>query len=101
MINFLPIDEVKNSDHFIIVLKIENLGNNAKVSQEMGNPYLSPSKICLMKREEDFEANLSGEEGTTEEMKTSWFKRIKKGHPDQHGGEKRNAGRFVDQMSEL
>ncbi len=32
-----------------------------------------------MKREEDFEANLSGEEGTTEEMKTSWFKRIKKG----------------------
>ena len=32
-----------------------------------------------MKREEDFEANLSGEEGTTEETKTSWFKRIKKG----------------------
>jgi len=45
----------------------------------MGNPYLSPSKICLMKREEDFDANLSGEEGTTEEAKTSWFKRIKKG----------------------
>ncbi len=45
----------------------------------MGNPYLSRSKICLMKREEDFEANLSGEEGTTEETKTSWFKRIKKG----------------------
>jgi len=32
-----------------------------------------------MKREEDFEANLSGEEGTTEETKSSWFKRIKKG----------------------
>ncbi|HEY4153780.1 MAG TPA: acetyl-CoA carboxylase, carboxyltransferase subunit beta [Puia sp.] len=32
-----------------------------------------------MKREEDFEANLSGEEGTTEETKTNWFKRIKKG----------------------
>ncbi len=32
-----------------------------------------------MKRDEDFEANLSGEEGTTEETKTSWFKRIKKG----------------------
>ena len=32
-----------------------------------------------MKREEDFEANLSGEEGTTEESKTNWFKRIKKG----------------------
>ena len=75
----MPIDEVKNSDHFINVLKIENQRNNAKVSQERGNPYLSPSKICLMKREEDFEANLSGEEGTTEETKSSWFKRIKKG----------------------
>jgi acetyl-CoA carboxylase carboxyl transferase subunit beta len=75
----LPIDEVKNSDHFINVLKIENQRKNAKVSQERGNPYLSPSKICLMKREEDFEANLSGEEGTTEETKSSWFKRIKKG----------------------
>jgi len=32
-----------------------------------------------MKREEDFEANLSGEEGTSEESKTTWFKRIKKG----------------------
>jgi acetyl-CoA carboxylase carboxyl transferase subunit beta len=32
-----------------------------------------------MKREEDFEVNLSGEDGTTEETKTSWFKRIKKG----------------------
>ncbi len=47
MINFLPIDEVKNSDHFIYVLKIENQGNKAKVSQEMGNPYLSRSKICF------------------------------------------------------
>jgi acetyl-CoA carboxylase carboxyl transferase subunit beta len=32
-----------------------------------------------MKQEEDFEANLAGEEGQTEETKTSWFKRIKKG----------------------
>src|SRR4030088_2824899 len=79
IISFLPIDEVKNSDHFINVLKIENQRKNAKVSQERGNPYLSTSKICLMKREEDFEANLSGEEGTTEETKSSWFKRIKKG----------------------
>ena len=28
---------------------------------------------------EDFEANLAGEEGRTEETKTSWFKRLKKG----------------------
>ena len=28
---------------------------------------------------EDFDANLAGEEGKTEETKTSWFKRIKKG----------------------
>ena len=28
---------------------------------------------------EDFEANLAGEEGKTEETKTSWFKRLKKG----------------------
>jgi len=32
-----------------------------------------------MKQEEDFEANLAGEEGTSEETKASWFKRIKKG----------------------
>ena len=32
-----------------------------------------------MKLEEDFEANLAGDEGTTDETKTSWFKRIKKG----------------------
>jgi len=32
-----------------------------------------------MKREDDFEANLAGDEGTSEETKTSWFKRIKKG----------------------
>ena len=32
-----------------------------------------------MKNEEDFDANLAGEEGLTEETKTSWFKRIKKG----------------------
>lgn len=32
-----------------------------------------------MNREEDFDANLAGEEGTSEESKSSWFKRIKKG----------------------
>jgi acetyl-CoA carboxylase carboxyl transferase subunit beta len=31
------------------------------------------------KKEEDFEANLTGEDGTSEETKASWFKRIKKG----------------------
>ncbi len=28
---------------------------------------------------EDFDANLAGEEGKTEETKTGWFRRIKKG----------------------
>jgi acetyl-CoA carboxylase carboxyl transferase subunit beta len=32
-----------------------------------------------MKRDDDFEANLAGEDGTSEESKNSWFKRIKKG----------------------
>jgi acetyl-CoA carboxylase carboxyl transferase subunit beta len=32
-----------------------------------------------MKQEEDFYANLVGEDGPVEESKTSWFKRIKKG----------------------
>jgi acetyl-CoA carboxylase carboxyl transferase subunit beta len=32
-----------------------------------------------MKQEEDFDANLAGEEGHSEETRTSWFKRIKKG----------------------
>src|SRR6185369_12839831 len=32
-----------------------------------------------MKQEEDFEANLTGEDGQSEEAKRSWFKRIKKG----------------------
>ncbi len=32
-----------------------------------------------MIQEEDFDANLAGEEGTAEETKSSWFKRIKKG----------------------
>lgn len=32
-----------------------------------------------MKKEEDFEANLAGEDGQAEEGKRSWFKRIKKG----------------------
>lgn len=32
-----------------------------------------------MVKEEDFDANLAGEEGESEETKSSWFKRIKKG----------------------
>jgi len=32
-----------------------------------------------MKRDDDFEANLAGEDGLGEESKKSWFKRIKKG----------------------
>ncbi|MBS1947724.1 MAG: acetyl-CoA carboxylase carboxyltransferase subunit beta [Bacteroidetes bacterium] len=32
-----------------------------------------------MKHEDDFEANLAGDEGTPDESKASWFKRIKKG----------------------
>ena len=32
-----------------------------------------------MIQEEDFDANLAGEEGVSEETKSSWFKRIKKG----------------------
>lgn len=32
-----------------------------------------------MRNDEDFEANLAGEEGQSEESKSSWFKRIKKG----------------------
>jgi len=33
----------------------------------------------MPKQIEDFDANLAGEEGKTEETRTSWFKRIKKG----------------------
>lgn len=33
----------------------------------------------MPKQFEDFDANLAGEEGKTEETKTTWFKRIKKG----------------------
>lgn len=33
----------------------------------------------MSQHEEDFDANLAGEEGQSEETKTSWFKRIKKG----------------------
>ena len=32
-----------------------------------------------MKKEEDFDASLAGEEGTAEENKANWFKRMKKG----------------------
>jgi acetyl-CoA carboxylase carboxyl transferase subunit beta len=33
----------------------------------------------MMKQDEDFEANLAGDEGKSEESKSRWFKRIKKG----------------------
>jgi acetyl-CoA carboxylase carboxyl transferase subunit beta len=33
----------------------------------------------MMKLDDDFEANLAGDEGKSEESKTRWFKRIKKG----------------------
>src|SRR5688572_4124784 len=36
-------------------------------------------EAAMAKQIEDFDANLAGEEGKTEETKTSWFKRIKKG----------------------
>ena len=35
--------------------------------------------MVMAKQFEDFDANLAGEEGLTEETKASWFKRIKKG----------------------
>jgi acetyl-CoA carboxylase carboxyl transferase subunit beta len=40
---------------------------------------LTTGNITHMIKEEDFEANLTGEDGTSEETKSSWFKRIKKG----------------------
>lgn len=45
------------------------------------NTYIcvSPNIVLMAKQIEDFDANLTGEEGKTEETKTSWFKRIKKG----------------------
>ena len=42
--------------------------------------FVGLTKILMMSKQfEDFDANLAGEEGKTEETKTSWFKRIKKG----------------------
>ena len=32
-----------------------------------------------MRKEKDFDVNLSGEDGESEETKRTWFKRIKKG----------------------
>jgi acetyl-CoA carboxylase carboxyl transferase subunit beta len=40
---------------------------------------VSPFRGWGMKQEEDFDANLAGEEGETEETKRRWFRRIKKG----------------------
>jgi acetyl-CoA carboxylase carboxyl transferase subunit beta len=36
-------------------------------------------KMTMSKQIEDFDANLAGEDGKTEETKTGWFRRIKKG----------------------
>jgi acetyl-CoA carboxylase carboxyl transferase subunit beta len=41
--------------------------------------YISRPKQLFMLKEEDFELNLSGEDGDSEETKSGWFKRIKKG----------------------
>src|SRR6476620_8651453 len=50
------------------------------LAQKHNALYLYPINYTLMDRQfEDFDANLAGEEGKTEETKTSWFKRIKKG----------------------
>lgn len=44
------------------------------------NPYICNLYQWVMAKQfEDFDANLAGEEGKTEETRTSWFKRIKKG----------------------
>lgn len=59
--------------------------------------YLYPNKSCMAKQVEDFDANLAGEEGKTEETKTSWFKRIKTGI-NTKTSEKRNSRRALDQM---
>lgn len=42
-------------------------------------PIFVTQQMVMAKQFEDFDANLAGEEGKSEETKTSWFKRIKKG----------------------
>lgn len=43
-------------------------------------PYICRQQFSIMVQQfEDFDANLAGEEGKTEETKTRWFQRIKKG----------------------
>ena len=42
-------------------------------------PIFVTQLMVMAKQFEDFDANLAGEEGLTEETKASWFKRIKKG----------------------
>src|ERR1700743_336667 len=37
------------------------------------------SKEAKMKNDDDFEANLAGDDGQSEESKSGWFRRIKKG----------------------
>ena len=48
-----------------------------------------------MKQIEDFDANLAGEEGKTEEAKTRWFQRIKKGILTPSSEKKGNPGRTL------
>ena len=55
----------------------------------------------MAKQIEDFDANLAGEEGKTEETKSSWFKRIKKGINTKTSEKKRNPGRAMDKMPRL
>ena len=38
-----------------------------------------PQTKIMKKEEEDFDASLAGEEGTEEQIKANWFKRMKKG----------------------
>lgn len=47
--------------------------------QKHNTLYLFINLLLMDQQFEDFEANLAGEEGKTEETKTSWFKRLKKG----------------------
>ena len=51
-----------------------------------------------MKQEEDFDANLAGEEGETEETKRRWFRRIKKGITTSTKDKKEAPDGLVDKM---
>ena len=55
----------------------------------------------MAKQLEDFDANLAGEEGKTEETKSSWFKRIKKGINTKTSEKKETPEGLMDQMPRL